>query len=247
MNRKQNLRNAVRIALQSGALVSVGIAGNLYGQEAGLVTEEIVVTGTRILRQDYTAASPVVSLSAEQFNITGTINAEELINTLPQVVPSYSAGNNNPGNGQSWINLRGLGSVRNLVLVNGKRMVPSNEDGIVDINTIPTAMIERVEVLSGGASAAYGSEAIAGATNFILKDDFEGIDLSMQTGWSAESDTDITNIELVLGSDLADGRGNVTTWATYNEREGLSKGDRAFSAQAVSQTSFFPSGHVRRA
>ena len=247
MNRKHALRKAVRLALQSGALASAGIAGSLYGQEAGPVAEEIVVTGTRILRQDYTAASPVVSLNAEQFSITGTINAEELINTLPQVVPSYSAGNNNPGNGQSWINLRGLGSVRNLVLVNGKRMVPSNEDGIVDINTIPTAMIERVEVLSGGASAAYGSEAIAGATNFILKDDFEGVDLNVQTGVSAESDTDITNIELVLGSDLADGRGNVMTWATYNEREGLSKGDRAFSRQAVSQTSFFPSGHVRRA
>jgi outer membrane receptor protein involved in Fe transport len=209
--------------------------------------EEITVTGSRIRRADYQAASPVVSLDSEVFKQSGTINAEELVNTLPQVVPSFSSGNNNPGNGQSWINLRGLGSGRNLVLVDGSRMVPANEDGIVDINSIPVAMLDRVEILSGGASAVYGSDAIAGATNFILKDDFEGVDMTAQTGMSAESDTEHHNFELVLGSNFADGRGNATMWGTYNKRERLGKGERAFSAQAVSPTSFFPSGHVRRA
>jgi outer membrane receptor protein involved in Fe transport len=207
--------------------------------------EEIITTGTRIQRNDFEGVSPIVSLGAEAFSNGGIINAEELVNTLPQVVPSFSSGNNNPGNGQSWINLRGLGSARNLVLVDGIRPTPANEDGIVDINTIPVAMIERVEVISGGASAVYGSEAIAGATNFILKKNFNGISLNGQWGRSAEGDTDIESYEFVMGSDLADGKGNATIYATYNDRERLGKGERAFAAQAVSATSFFPSGHVR--
>ena len=243
------LRRAIRQTLRIGALATTagGTCVAVAQEDVGPAIEEVVVTGTRIIRPDYQSASPVVSLGTEQFRLSGTINAEELINTLPQVVPSFSSGNNNPGNGQAWLNLRGLGSVRNLVLVDGKRLVPSNEDMIVDINTIPTAMIERVEVLTGGASAAYGSEAIAGATNFILRDDFEGVELNLQTGQSAEGDTNFRNVELVLGSNLAEDRGNVTAWLTYNDRDLLSKGDRAFSEQAVSTTSFFPSGHVRQA
>jgi outer membrane receptor protein involved in Fe transport len=106
-------------------------------------------------------------------------------------------------------------------------------------------MIERVEIISGGASAVYGSEAIAGATNFVLKKNFNGVSLNGQWGQSAEGDTDSTSFEFVMGSDLADGRGNATIYATYNERERLGKGERPFSEQAVSGTSFFPSGHVR--
>jgi outer membrane receptor protein involved in Fe transport len=216
----------------TGAAAAVAVLPSVYAQEPP-GEEEIVVTGTRIVRQDYQAASPVISLDAETFAQTGTINAEQLVNTLPQVVPSFSAGNNNPGNGQSWINLRGLGAGRNLVLIDGKRVVPSNEDGIVDINTIPTGMIERVEILSGGASAVYGSDAIAGATNFILRDDIDGVELTAQTGQSSEGDTQVNNIELIMGSPLADGEGHVTLWATWNDRDLLSKGDRAFSRQAT--------------
>ncbi len=249
MSSNNAIRTAVRTALYAGALATAaGYAPIAIAQDDGVdEIEEITVTGSRIKRADYQTASPVVSLAAEAFKQSGTINAEELINTLPQIVPSFSSGNNNPGNGQSWINLRGLGSARNLVLVDGKRMTPSNEDAIVDINSIPTAMIDRVEIMSGGASAVYGSEAIAGATNFILKNDFNGVDLSAQTGISAENDTEVNAIELLIGSDLADGKGNVMVWATYNDRERLGKGERAFSEQAVSATSFFPSGHIRRA
>ena len=239
------LRRAAQCAILTGAAAAVAVLPPVYAQDPA--EEEIVVTGTRIVRQDYQAASPVVSLDAETFAQTGTINAEQLVNTLPQVVPSFSAGNNNPGNGQSWINLRGLGAGRNLVLIDGKRVVPSNEDGIVDINTIPTGMIERVEILSGGASAVYGSDAIAGATNFILRDDIDGVELTAQTGQSYDGDTQVNNVELIMGSPLADGAGHVTLWATWNDRDLLSKGDRAFSRQAVSETSFFPSGTVFQA
>ena len=145
MSTNNAIRTAVRNALYFGALTTAAGYAPLAGaQGADEAIEEIVVTGTRIQRQDYQSASPIVSLSAETFEQTGIVNAEELINTLPQIVPSFSAGNNNPGNGQAWINLRGLGSVRNLVLIDGKRPTPSNEDAIVDINTIPVAMLERV-------------------------------------------------------------------------------------------------------
>ena len=136
------------------------------------------------MRQDYQSASPIVSLTGEDFSASGIVNAEELLNRLPQIAPNFSSGNNNPGTGQSYLDLRGLGPERTLILVDGKRMMPSEEDGKVDINTIPTAMVERVEVLSGGASAVYGSDAVAGAVNFILRDDFEGVEVTAQTGES---------------------------------------------------------------
>lgn len=247
MSTNNTIRTAIRHALYFGALTTAaGYVPVASAQDTTEQLEEITVTGSRIQRQDYQSASPVVSLSAEAFKQTGTINAEDLVNTLPQVVPSFSSGNNNPGNGQSWINLRGLGSARNLVLIDGKRPMPSNESAIVDINTIPVAMIERVEVISGGASAVYGSEAIAGATNFILKKDYNGIELNAQYGVSAEGDTATNAVEFLMGSDFVDGKGNATFWATYNDREALSKGERAFSAQAVSGTSFYPSGHVQQ-
>ena len=131
------IRTAVRQALCVGALATASsYAPVAFAQDSDDATlEEITVTGSRIQRQDFECVSPIVSLSADAFSNGGIYNAEELVNTLPQVVPSFSAGNNNPGNGQSWINLRGMGSARNLVLVDGKRPTPANEDGIVDINT----------------------------------------------------------------------------------------------------------------
>jgi len=258
---KNSLSSAVRLALASsrskstvrhilgiGALAAVSyvpIAQAQAPQEGP--PEELVVTGSRIMRQDYQSASPVVSLTGEDFLQTGTINAETLINQLPQIAPNFSSGNNNPGTGQSYLDLRGLGPERTLILIDGKRLMPSEEDGKVDINTIPTAMVERVEILSGGASAVYGSDAIAGAVNFILRDNFEGVEVTAQTGESAEGDAGSIQAEVLVGSSLIDNRGHVMLWATRNQRDLLSKGDREFSKQAVSTTSYFPTGHVRRA
>ena len=140
--------------------------------------EEVVTTGTRIQSQEFELNSPVASLGAEEFTLTGTVNAESLLNQLPQIIPGNDRTSNNPGSGIATVDLRGLGSTRTLVLLNGKRMVPSTQGGTVDINNIPTAMIERVDVLTGGASAVYGADAVAGVVNFILKDDFEGVQLN---------------------------------------------------------------------
>jgi len=237
----RNVARAVRLALIAASTASAGVYGSgAVAQEAEL--EQIVVTGSRIQRQDFEAASPVVTVSSETFDQLGVQNAETLVNTLPQVVPSFSTGNNNPGGGQAFINLRGLGAVRNLILVDGKRMTPGNESGIVDINTIPTGLIERVEIISGGASAVYGSDAVAGAVNFILKKDFNGVEIGGQYGLSEQGDAGNGTIDITMGSDFADGRGNAVFFASYDDRDELTKGDREFSKQAVSLTSFFPQG-----
>jgi outer membrane receptor protein involved in Fe transport len=237
----RNIARAVRLALIAAGTTGAGIyAPGSVAQEAEL--EQIVVTGSRIQRQDFESASPIVSLSSETFDKLGVQNAETLINTMPQVVPSFSTGNNNPGGGQAFINLRGLGAVRNLVLVDGKRMTPGNESGIVDINTIPTGLIERVEIISGGASAVYGSDAVAGAVNFILKDNFNGVEIDGQYGLSEQGDAGSSNVNITMGSDFAEGRGNAVLFASYDDRDELTKGEREFSKQAVSLTSFFPQG-----
>jgi outer membrane receptor protein involved in Fe transport len=225
--------------LTAGA-AGAGLAG--VASQAQDQLSEITVTGSRIIRQDYEATSPIVTISAETFEEKGVVNAEQLINTLPQVVPSFSSGNNNPGGGQAWIDLRGLGSVRSLGLIDGKRMTNGDENGRVDINTIPTGLIERVEVSSGGASAVYGSDAIAGAVNFILKKNFDGVEFGGQFGTSEESDAQTNSFDVMMGSDLADGRGNVVVYGSFDERHELTKGDREFSQQAVSLTSYFPMG-----
>ncbi len=242
---RRTLARAIKLALLTAGASGAGLAG--VASQAQDELSEITVTGSRIVRQDYEATSPIVSVSAETIKQAGVLNAETFLNTMPQIVPSISTGSNNPGNGQAYIDLRGLGSTRNLVLMDGKRLTPGDENARIDVNTIPTAMIERVEVLSGGASAVYGSDAIAGATNFIMRKNFTGIEVEGQYGMSENQDTETGAISVTMGSDLADGRGNVVIFGTLNDRERLGKGDRQFSAQAVSGTSFFPSGHLRRA
>ncbi len=237
---KLSIARAVRLALLTAGATGAALA--TVASRAQDQLEEITVTGSRIIRQDYEAASPVVTISGETFDQQGVVNAEQLVNTLPQVVPSFSTGNNNPGGGQAFIDLRGLGSVRTLVLVDGKRMTPGDENGRVDINTIPTGLIERVEIVSGGASAVYGSDAVAGAVNFILKKNFDGVEFGGQFGMSEIEDAQTQSFDVTMGSDLAEGRGNVVIFGSFDERDALSKGERAFSAQAVSTTSYFPMG-----
>ena len=159
-----------RKTLRGRLLASSIIAGGLAVAAPGAVAQEedsearqetIVVTGSRIAKQDFVANSPVSSVGEEQFELTGTVNTENLLNSLPQTVPGLDQTSNNPGNGTATVDLRGLGSNRTLVLLDGKRIVPSTGGGVVDINNIPAPLIERVEVLTGGASAVYGSDAVA--------------------------------------------------------------------------------------
>ena len=132
--------------------------------------ELIVVTGSRIARRDLETAAPVAVVNSEEFELSGSVNVESVINTLPQVVPGTTSFSNNPGDGTATLNLRGLGATRTLVLVNGRRWMFYNTDQVVDLNTIPQFLLESVDVVTGGASAVYGSDAIAGVVNFRLKD-----------------------------------------------------------------------------
>ena len=143
--------------------------------------DAIVVTGSRIVRPDLEAPSPVTTVSSEQFDLTGTVTVETLLNELPQLIPGNTRTSNNQGGEDfSTLDLRGLGPQRTLILVDGERVPASSTTGVVDIGTIPAGLIERVDVVTGGASAVYGSDAMAGVVNFILKDNFEGLELSSQ-------------------------------------------------------------------
>lgn len=192
--------------------------------------QTVTVTGSRIARQDYVSNSPVSTVGSEQFELTGTVNTEGLLNTLPQTVPGLDRTSNNPGGGIATVDLRGLGSGRTLVLVDGKRMVPSTGGGVVDINNIPSALIERVEVVTGGASAVYGSDAVAGVVNFILKDDFEGAEFSAGYEAALENfDAQVWSANATIGGNFADDRGNAVVSIGYTSREELFQGDRDFT------------------
>lgn len=192
---------------------------------------EIVVTGSRIARQDYRSTSPIVTVSAQDFQATGSVTIDTLINDLPQFTPSISSTSNNPSNGgQANINLRNLGSNRTLVLMNGHRVVPSNSDGSVDVNLIPTALIKNIEVISGGASAAYGSDALAGVANFILNDSFEGVQFDAQYGETDRNDGQTESYSLTIGGNFDDDRGNMVLSLSRSTRSTIFNAAREFSA-----------------
>ena len=177
--------------------------------------QTVTVTGTRIQRLDYEATSPLITVSSEAIRASGALNTEAVLNALPQVVPGLSATSNNPSDGTATVDLRGLGPIRTLVLINGKRLNPSVKDGTVDLNNIPARLIERVEVTTGGASAVYGSDAIAGVVNFIMKDDFNGMDIGAQFGQSARSDGSDRQIHLLVGGNFADGTENLRGFGSW--------------------------------
>ena len=189
--------------------------------------DAIVVTGSRIARPDLEAPSPVTTVSAEQFDLTGTVTVETLLNELPQLIPGNTRTSNNQGGEDfSTLDLRGLGPQRTLILVDGERVPASSTTGTVDIGTIPAGLIERVDVVTGGASAVYGSDAMAGVVNFVLKDNYEGLELSSQYGITDHGDGSSFNIQGLLGGNFGDDRGNMTVFASYYTRDSVGQGDR---------------------
>lgn len=195
--------------------------------------EAIVVTGSRIASRNLTGAAPVAVVAAEEFRLTGAVNVEQVINTLPQVIPGATAFSNNPGGGVSTLNLRGLGSTRTLVLVNGRRWMFYDTSQRVDLNTIPQFLIDGVDVVTGGASAVYGSDALAGVVNFRLRTDLDGIIAGGQYSITEEGDGARYNAYVAIGSQFADGRGHVAAFAEYYNRGQIMQADRAFSRCAL--------------
>ncbi len=196
----------------------------------------IVVTGSRIaVDPNIGAPAPVISVDAEALTQAGTPDVVDVLRDIPALSTSTTAEGSIDGIfseavGQSILNLRGLGSNRTLVLVNGRRHVSGVAgEQAVDINSIPTALIERVETLTGGASSIYGADAVTGVVNFVLRDDFEGIQANVQSGISSEGDSFRINADLTWGVNFADGRGNFVVSGEYARGDELQFGERSFS------------------
>jgi iron complex outermembrane recepter protein len=237
------LARAIRLALLGAG--AIGMAAPAAAQEEPEdALEEITVTGTRIQRQDYLSASPISTVDAELFQQTGAPTIETVLNTLPQFVPAITTTSNNPSNGgQANVSLRGLGTTRTLVLLDGKRIVPSNATGVVDLNLIPAAVIENVEVITGGASAVYGSDAIAGVVNIKTRD-FRGLELTSNYGVTSEDDGQTLSFGITGGVESDDGRGYAFGSYNWADRESVLAGARDFSAVTVGWdgTAFVPLG-----
>lgn len=210
-------------------------------QEAGVDQNVIIVTGSRIARPDLEASSPVSVVSSEQLQLASKPGVEEFLRNLPQAVSGLGSNNNNGNEGTATVNLRNLGEERTLVLVDGKRFVPYDSQGIVDLNMIPAALVERVEVVTGGASAVYGSDAIAGVVNFIMKKDFQGIEGDAQYGISKRGDGRHYDFSLTGGLNLGD-RGNIVVNGTYSKQAKVTQGARSFSDFSLASADFSPGG-----
>jgi len=190
--------------------------------------EQVFVTGSRIARPDFDSASPIVSVTQELFERVGSGTVETAINTLPQFVPADS-GTLNLNGGQANLSLRGLGTTSTLVLLDGKRLMPANGNGVADVNIIPPSLIDSVEIITGGASAVYGSDALAGVVNFKLKRKFDGVEINGTWGQTDRGDGGQYEAGLTAGTDFAGGRGSVVAFVGYADRELVTNAEREFS------------------
>lgn len=204
-------------------------------QQAEGELEQIFVTGSRIARPDFESASPIISITADAFARTSSTSVDTVVSQLPQFTPDITSTSNNPGNGgQGNVQLRGLGATSTLVLLDGRRVVPANGNGVVDVNVIPASLVESVEVISGGASAVYGSDAIAGVVNFKLKRKFDGIQFDGGWGQSDQGDGAEYSAGLTAGTSFADDRGEVFGYVGYSDREAVRQSARDYSAVTLS-------------
>jgi len=211
------------------ATVAVESASESVFEEAGEM-EEVVVIGSRLLRRDYSSPSPIATLTSEDFEFTGQQTLETALSQMPQFTPSFDRTANNPGNGRANVNLRGLGPHRTLVMLNGRRLSPSGVGSAVDVNNLPQALIESAEIITGGASTVYGSDAVAGVINFNVRQDFEGFGLDASAYMTEEGDSNIYDLSLAYGHNFADGRGNITIFGGYYDREETYADARAFTS-----------------
>ena len=238
------VRAAIRFTLLSSAAAAATLAASVaFAQDpdpnepaAGEQNmQEVVVTGSRIITPNLDSPSPVQTITSEQLEGTGTINVQEILLKNPTMgTPLFSRTNSaflTSGAGVATVDLRNLGVERTLTLIDGRRFVSGVPgSAAVDYNTIPTQFIDRIDVLTGGASAVYGSDAVAGVVNIILKKNFEGIALDGQYGASAESDSEETQVGLTFGTTTADDRGNIMAHVGYTKQGAVFSRDRTRSA-----------------
>lgn len=235
--------SALVVAAGSALFVSAAEAQELASSStsaAANVPEEVVVTGTRITQAGYSAPTPVTVVDQAQISTSGATNVIDTLLKMPAIAVGQSANNaaNTTDGGASFINLRGLGTNRSLTLVNGRRRVSgSSTSSAVDLNTIPAAMIERVEITTGGASAIYGADAVSGVVNVITKKGFEGLEVKAQGGVSQRGDTANYSLSLFGGTSFSDNRGFVNFAINYSKEDSLNYDDRPYLANRLSEQS----------
>ena len=253
--------NAVTI----GGPTATGVAVSTNGQGPNSVAE-VVVTGSRIPQPNLSSDSPLTTVTSQEFKLEGTTDVSTLLNNLPQFTAAQNSTEVNGSNGTSQANLRNLGPTRTLVLVNGRRLNPGDPgDPVADLNEIPAALVDRVDVVTGGASAVYGSDAVAGVVNFILKQNFQGVQFDVQGGFNnhqqhngvldqalaggiggdgvalpkpGDVGADGGNLiaSVILGSNSPDGKGNVTAYLQYRNNKPVLQGARDFSECGTADT-----------
>lgn len=229
MRKMSTISKAVKLALLSGAVAMPAIAAENVTEEKAV--ERIEVTGSRILREGAIAPSPVTVISGEELLGTGAINIGEVLNELPSLAPTFSLANSGRSIGTAGLNLldlRGMGTSRTLVLVDGKRHVSSSAGSAsVDVNTIPSAWVESVEIITGGASAVYGADAVTGVVNFKLKKHVEGFDFNVTKGWAEDNPYTNEKISSSFGFNFDDDKGNVAFAVEINNQNSINALDRS--------------------
>jgi len=248
------LSRSVRLMFAGGMALSATLAHSQEDAGANAGMQRVEVTGSRIPSLNTEGSSPITTLSAKDIKVDGVRNVEDLMNNLPQVFASQGSAVSNGASGTATVDLRGMGSQRTLVLVNGKRL-PSGSvlDTAADLNQIPSQLIRRVDVLTGGAGAVYGSGAVAGVVNFILKDDFQGVELEAnisganhrqhndeaqavvnKSGYplpgNAKFDGKKYDFSLLAGANFADNKGNATFFISHRHADAMLQSQRDFSS-----------------
>jgi iron complex outermembrane receptor protein len=261
MARNTEIARSIRRALLMGACAATGVS-TAWAQDQTKETpdaaeaETVVVTGSRIVSPNLQSISPVTALSSEEIVRTGRSSIEDVINELPQVFAAQGANVSNGSNGTATVNLRGLGSNRTMVLLNGRRLGPGDPGSTTfaaDINIVPTMLVQRVEILTGGASSVYGADAVGGVINFIIDKKFEGVKFSGgysfynhknddKIAQAAVDDAGFTNppsevnrgydknFSFAVGSNFADDKGNATFYATYRDTDPVLQSSYDYSA-----------------
>lgn len=231
MYNNSKVAKAIRLAMMFGA-GAAAISAPTFAAAADEGIEEverIEVTGSRIKRSDMESASPVSVITTADMKMQGISNVADALQNLTAQSGGLTAAVNNGGNGNSTVDLRGMGANRTLVLINGRRMIASGTGATatVDLNTIPMSAVKRIEVLKDGASAVYGSDAIAGVVNIIMRDDFEGLEFDASYGESSEGDGEESTISTTFG--ISSDKGNIVVNLGFYDRGTVRQSDRAYS------------------
>ena len=235
------LRYSQRVSIAVATALWASTAPPVLAQSDEGLIEEVVVTGSRIQRSGFETSTPVNLINAEAISESGFTSINDVLRLDPSIGVGLSGANSSPGGlpnaqaGAGFINLRGLGTDRSLVLIDGRRRVSGSfNSSAVDVNMIPAGLIERVEIITGGASAVYGADAVSGVVNMIMKDDIDGLEVSGGVGFGSEGGGgERITFDLAGGSEFADGRGSAVFGFSYNKEEELTALERDFSSSQL--------------